>query len=166
MTNGGVWTALAPDGVTPSSELSLAIDTTRVPPGNDPSSARISATTKALNHTLRRSLGPVALLWLILAGIGLGFGIVLIPVVLMLLFAGAAVGGGMGYALYLATHSVVLAIVVGLPMFLTILALPLSAVRGVYESWSSSVWTLTFRELSAAPQPAVTGAPAGPGMLS
>jgi len=61
MTNSAAWQALAPDGVTPSTEISLKIDTTRVPPGNDPSSARISATTNALNHTLRRTLGPVDL---------------------------------------------------------------------------------------------------------
>lgn len=111
---------------------------------------------------MRRSLGPVALLWLILAGIGLGFGIVLIPVVLALLVAAAAVGGGMGYALYLASHSILLGFVVGLPLFLTILALPLSAVRGVYAAWSSSVWTLAFRDLNATPSPAPAGLPAGP----
>jgi hypothetical protein len=61
MTNAAAWQALAPDGVTPSTEISLAIDTTRIPPGNDASSAQITASTAALNHLLRRSLGPVDL---------------------------------------------------------------------------------------------------------
>jgi hypothetical protein len=61
MTNTAAWQAFAPDGVSPSSEISLTKDTTRVPTNRDASSGRISATTKALNHTLRRTLGPVDL---------------------------------------------------------------------------------------------------------
>jgi hypothetical protein len=123
---------------------------------------RVGQALAAGYATVRHSLGSLALLWIILAGIGVGFGIVLIPVVLVLLLAAAAVGGGTGYALYLASHSVALAIVVGLPLFLIVLTLPLSAVRGVYESWSSGVWTLAFRELNAVPAPAGAVPPAAP----
>lgn len=61
MSNVAAWVALAPDGVTPSTELALAADPTRTPPGTDAPSARVTATTDALGHTLRRNLGPVDL---------------------------------------------------------------------------------------------------------
>jgi hypothetical protein len=61
MASAGLWTALAPDGVTPSTELALAVDTTRARLPGDTSSAQVSATANALNHTLRRNLGPVDL---------------------------------------------------------------------------------------------------------
>jgi hypothetical protein len=60
MTNPGLWQALEQDGVTPSTEISLALDQ-QVRFGSNPSSARLSATSDALNHTLRRSLGQIDL---------------------------------------------------------------------------------------------------------
>ena len=60
MDNAALWTALAPDGVTPSTELSLAIDTSRFPPGAA-TSARVTGSANALNHTLRRSFAATDL---------------------------------------------------------------------------------------------------------
>jgi hypothetical protein len=54
MDNAEPWRALAPDGVTPSTELSLAVDRSRTRPGSG-SSARIVADTDALNHSCRRA---------------------------------------------------------------------------------------------------------------
>jgi hypothetical protein len=56
MDAAGPWQAFAPDGVTPSTELSLRIVAAKPRPGGDPSSARISASAKAQNHVLRRAL--------------------------------------------------------------------------------------------------------------
>ncbi len=61
MTDAAAWEAIAPDGVSPSSEIALAIDTSRAPVSGEASSARISGSTNALNHTLRRTLAPVDL---------------------------------------------------------------------------------------------------------
>ncbi len=60
LDNAAPWTALAPDGVTPSTELSLAIDTTQFPPAAV-TSARVTGSASALNHTLRRSFAAVDL---------------------------------------------------------------------------------------------------------
>jgi hypothetical protein len=60
-SNPALWQALAPDGVTPSNALSMALDATRIPPGNALSSARIAGSTAALNNTLRRTLAAVDL---------------------------------------------------------------------------------------------------------
>ncbi len=54
------WKALAPDGVTPSTELSITNDTTLVRFETDKKSGLITASVKAKNHLLRQNL-PAAL---------------------------------------------------------------------------------------------------------
>ena len=61
MDSAAPWSALAPDGVTPSTELSLTIDSSKPRPGADPTAGLISATANALNHRLVRNLGPLDL---------------------------------------------------------------------------------------------------------
>ncbi|MBZ4373791.1 hypothetical protein [Corallococcus sp. AS-1-6] len=62
MDTAAAWSALAPDGVTPSTELSIADETTQVRPGTDGHSGRITASATAAGHLLRRTLGaPVDL---------------------------------------------------------------------------------------------------------
>jgi len=58
--NVALWRALAPDGLTPSAELSLTADSSRGRPGAT-SSALIAGTTNALNHTLRRNFAGLNL---------------------------------------------------------------------------------------------------------
>jgi hypothetical protein len=52
------WQALAVDGVTPSTELAIALDNTHPRPGADPRSGLITASGAATNHTLRRTFAP------------------------------------------------------------------------------------------------------------
>jgi hypothetical protein len=61
MDDATPWSAFAPDGVTPSTELSLTIDSSKPRPGADPTAGLITATSNALNHRLVRSLGPLDL---------------------------------------------------------------------------------------------------------
>lgn len=56
MNQASQWSALAPDGVTPSTTLSLGDDATVGRFGADGTSGRISGKQGALHHTLRRSL--------------------------------------------------------------------------------------------------------------
>ena len=58
-------------------------------------------------------------------------------------------GGGLGYALYTASHSVVLAVLLGLPLFLIVLGVPLTFIEGVWAVFESSTWTLTYRAVVA-----------------
>jgi hypothetical protein len=53
------WQAFAADGVTPSTQLSIALDSTHPRPGADVRSGLVTATAAAASHTLRRSLAPV-----------------------------------------------------------------------------------------------------------
>jgi hypothetical protein len=61
MDNAAPWSAFAPDGVTPSTEVSLTIDSSKPRPGADPTAGLVTATSNALNHRLRRNLGPLDL---------------------------------------------------------------------------------------------------------
>lgn len=55
MDTPGLWTALAPDGVTPSLELQLAVNSNRRPNAQD-LSAKITASANSVGHTLRRTI--------------------------------------------------------------------------------------------------------------
>ena len=55
------WVALAPDGVTPSSELTIKVDDSTAGWGVDARSGRIAASAAALGHQLRRRLADVNL---------------------------------------------------------------------------------------------------------
>jgi hypothetical protein len=55
MENAGLWQGFAPDGVTPSTELSLTVDTALPRPGAHAATGRVSGTVNALNHSLRRT---------------------------------------------------------------------------------------------------------------
>jgi hypothetical protein len=102
-----------------------------------------------------------ALMWLVMLGIGFGFGIaamiaffLLIPAYLITGLAGlivAALPGAIAYGITsLFAGSIlswVVAAIVALPIFFTILFSPISFVSGLYIIFSSTVWTLAWREM-------------------
>ncbi len=55
------WSAFGPDGVTPSTELSLVNDSSKPRAGSETHAGLVSATANALNHVLRRNLAPLDL---------------------------------------------------------------------------------------------------------
>ena len=87
---------------------------------------------------LRQRLGDVVLMGLMVFALGLVWAIVLVPVVFLLL-AVAAVGGGLPALLAYAATSLategavpwIAALVVGLPIFIVIMALPLAILGGL-----------------------------------
>ncbi len=100
--------------------------------------------------------GDVIIMGLILFGIGLVFAILMIPVFLVVV-AAAAVAGGVpallaGGLTNIFVHGVtprIVALAIGVPLFILILSLPLSFISGLMEAFSSSTWTLTYREAVA-----------------
>ncbi len=56
MTNAAPWTALAADGVTPSTQIAVVVDGSRPRPNWNFPSGRITGTANSLNHLLRRTL--------------------------------------------------------------------------------------------------------------
>lgn len=104
----------------------------------------------------RRRLGDSAIMGLILFGLSLASVIVFIPIVLLLLVV-ALITGGLPALLAGAITNIfvhgntpqVVALIVGIPVFLLTLIIPLSFVSGLIETYFSSVWTLTYREIVA-----------------
>jgi len=105
---------------------------------------------------LRRNLKDVGVMWLITAGVHIGWPIVIVPVVILLIAVGVLLGGGLllavrgltGLALSEAAAWIVAGVAAGV-LFILVLAVPLAFLGGLKETYLSSTWTLTYRELRA-----------------
>jgi hypothetical protein len=98
---------------------------------------------------VRRNFKDVFVMWLLMLGIGLLFGLLMIPVTFLVLLLAGAVGGGLGWLMYLITDSAAWAVAFGLPPFLALMFVPLAFIGGLYAAFHSSAWTLTYREVAA-----------------
>jgi hypothetical protein len=95
---------------------------------------------------VRASLLDTGLMWLLLAGIRIVWSLVMVPVIIVLIVLATIVGGVPAGVAYLVSHSWVWPLVVGLPLFLLVFV-PLTAfVTGLFETYVSTSWTLTYRE--------------------
>lgn len=104
-----------------------------------------------------------ALMWLVMLGIGFGFGILsiplfflLIPVYLILAIPGlvvavfpAAIAFGLTALFGGGPVAWIVAAIVAAPFFFIVTFAPLTVVSAWYHIYSSSVWTLTYREIKA-----------------
>lgn len=104
----------------------------------------------------RSYLRDVGLMWLIMLGIEFAYAIVMFPVSLVVLVVAAIVAGVLAAiawgitALVSSTSFAWLpAIVVGLPIFILVLSVPLLFVGALAVVFRGNVWTLTYRELQA-----------------
>jgi len=104
---------------------------------------------------LRENLMPIVLMGLIMLGIKLGSVLIVIPIALLSL----AVSGIICGLLFLLVRGIVglflsgtamwiIAGIVSAPVFLLVLAIPLALVGGLIKVYESTVWTLTYRELT------------------
>jgi len=105
---------------------------------------------------VRKHIRDVGLMWLLLLGIDLGWRLVAIPMVFLGLILGAVLGGGVGLLAGGLTGLAfedpakwVVGVLVGLPFFILIVATPVALVEGLKETFISSSWTLTYREIRA-----------------
>jgi hypothetical protein len=103
---------------------------------------------------LRQHLKDAGLMWLITFGLGLGWSVAMVPVVLLLVGAGLMLGGLPGMAAGglagLATTAdtpVFVALALGIPIFFLVLVGPLALLGGLRQVFVSSLWTLTYQEL-------------------
>ena len=109
----------------------------------------------------KRNWKSAALMWLVMLGVGIAFGIasviiffLLIPAYIILVVPGAIVAAIPGLIVFAITSifasgplAWILGLLVALPFFLTIVFAPLAFVDGWYKIYESNVWTLTFREI-------------------
>jgi hypothetical protein len=110
---------------------------------------------------VRRHLKDVVIMWLIMIGVRIGWAItmvvtfiVLFPIVLLLILIGGVVGGvpalliGGLTSLFLGGPVPwIVGGIVGLPIFILVMAAPWVFLEGLMETFKSSTWTLTYREL-------------------
>jgi hypothetical protein len=115
---------------------------------------------------VRSRLSDVIVMGLILFGLRLVWLIVMIPLFLVLLLAALVLGGlpalfvGMIISLFIKKGPLpwIIAAIVGAPILFLVIGLPLLFLSGLVETFRSSTWTLTYRELLAleGAQPAAT----------
>jgi len=105
---------------------------------------------------VRQHLKDVAIMWLIMVGLGLGWILVMIPVTILLVVVAAMVGGfpallvgGLASLFFEGAVPWILAAAVGIPIFILVVAAPALFLGGLAEVFKSSVWTLTYREVRA-----------------
>jgi hypothetical protein len=104
---------------------------------------------------VRANLGNVAVLYILLIGIGLGYGLLMIPVALVLIGIPVAAGFAVGIVANAVTPGVVAGIIVGIPILLILLF-----IAGLYETFRSTVWTEGYLAVTAPRAPAVEPATA------
>lgn len=109
----------------------------------------------------KRNWKSTGLMWLVMIGIGIIFGIasmlfffLLIPAYIVLIVPALLVAVIPGLVAFGIAHiflggvlTWIIGILVALPFFFIVLFSPLVLVEGFYKIYASSVWTLTFREL-------------------
>ena len=101
-----------------------------------------------------KQLKDVGLTWLITVAVRWGWRLVMAPVVVLLIGGGIVLGGLpatlVGAATSLMTEGavpVLLALVVGIPIFAAVVAAPLALLEGILQVFLSSLWTLTYQAL-------------------
>jgi hypothetical protein len=112
---------------------------------------------------VRRKPADVVVMWLIMLGISLGWGIViflsfivLFPLLILFMVLGGVAGALPAYLVFLLSSlvfegalPVLLAVIVGFPIFVLVMLAPWWCLGGLMEVFKSSAWTLTYRELRA-----------------
>ncbi len=105
---------------------------------------------------VRQNLKDVGLMWLIMLGIKLITPLAMFPIVVAAGGLGLAMGGFLGLVaggltgLFVGPGAaIIVGIFVGLPVFILLIAIPTTFVKGLKETYVSTSWTLTYRELNA-----------------
>jgi len=112
---------------------------------------------------VRQHWKDVLVMWLIMVGVSIGWAIaiittviVLFPAIVLLIIVGGVLGGlpallvgGLASLFFEGAVPWILAAVVGIPIFMLVVAVPWLFLGGLMEVFKSSTWTLTYRELRA-----------------
>ncbi len=114
---------------------------------------------EAIRHGLafvKRHIKDVAIMWLLMIGVGFAWLLVMIPVTILLVLAGVVAGGipaltigGLASLVVEGAWPWIVGGVAGLLIFIVVVTPPSLFLGGLAEVFKSSVWTLTYRELCA-----------------
>src|SRR5206468_279518 len=95
---------------------------------------------------VRASLTDTGLMWLLLAGIRIVWSLVMIPATIVLIILAVIVGGVPAALAYALSHTWVWPAVIGVPLFLLVIVPSAAFLGGLFETYVSTSWTLTYRE--------------------
>jgi hypothetical protein len=114
---------------------------------------------EAIKHgygVVREHVGDVAVMWLIMLGVGIALALAMIVAVILLIMLAillaaipSLVVGGLTSLFFEEALPWILGAAVGVPIFLLVLVVPMLFLGGLIEVFKSSVWTLTYREVRA-----------------
>ena len=104
---------------------------------------------------VRANLGNVAILYILIIGLGIGYGIVMIFVGLLLIGLPVGIAIVVGLAAKEILPAVVVGLVIGIPMLLILLF-----ISGLYQTFESTLWTEGYLAITAPKTPAAVEAPA------
>ena len=100
---------------------------------------------------VRANLGNVAILYILIIGIGIAYGIAMIFVGVLLIGIPTGIAIVVGLAMKEVLPAVIVGIVIGIPMLLIILF-----ISGLYQTFESTMWTEGYLAITAPKVPAVT----------
>lgn len=104
---------------------------------------------------VKRHLKDAVIMEIIMIGLGLAWALLMIPVTILLLILGIVVIAPLalvvgGLATFLGGPVMwILAAIFGIPLLILVMGAPLLFLNGLTEVFTSSTWTLTYRELRA-----------------
>ncbi|MBN1219447.1 MAG: hypothetical protein JXM69_11000 [Anaerolineae bacterium] len=101
---------------------------------------------KASYALIRQNLKEVAIVVLLLIGVGIGWAVVSIILSLIVVLLALVVGVIPGLLAYLVTQTWWMGVLVGGLLFMVMMILPLTFAQGLYLIFQSTLWTLSFRE--------------------
>jgi hypothetical protein len=107
---------------------------------------RVSESITLGYQMVRQNIKDALIMWLLMVGTGFAWGVVMIPVFIVVLLLAGGVGALPGFLIWKGTEVLWLALLVGVPLFLIIMVPPLVFLQGLYTVFKSSSWTLTYRE--------------------
>lgn len=103
---------------------------------------------------VRRNLKDAGLMWLVMTGIRLGWPLLMVPVALLLVSIAILFGGAAGLLVSWLSNMVftgylpnLMAGIAGLTVILLIVGFPLAFLTGLRDTYVSTTWTLTYRDL-------------------
>ncbi|MGD2026175.1 MAG: hypothetical protein PVI99_00045 [Anaerolineales bacterium] len=102
----------------------------------------------------RQAWKEYGLMWLILKGIDIVWPLVMVPFALLAAVIGVLLSGGVtflvgGEAIQSGDPSMVWSIILGILLLVVVIGIPLAFLGGLRETYQSTSWTLTYREIRA-----------------
>ena len=101
-------------------------------------------------RTVRANVGNVAILYILIIGSGIGYGLVMFVVSLILIGIPVAIAIAIGVAAHSAIPAILVGVIIGIPMLLVILF-----ISGLYQTFESTLWTEGYLAILAPKTPGV-----------